>query len=662
MTELSWVRLGLHFSALGLISVLTAGCPGNNSTTTGGGGAGAAGGSGGTGAGGTAGTGGSTCQPMTEICDMQDNDCNGVVDDIANPPPDGCKCNDGQTQECYTGPAGTEGTGECKKGSQTCTGGQWGTCTGEVVPASETCNLKDDDCNDLVDDGLTEITCGVGACQVTVAACVDGQAQQCIPGQPQNEVCDGIDNNCNQIVDETDPQVNQNCLTTLPGACAAGKFQCNAGVLECVGAMPGTEACDGIDNDCNGATDDNIPGTGGMCSSGQPGVCAPGVISCLNMNGNYTVDCFPLVQPSMDVCDGLDNNCNGLSDENDPGGGGVCNTGAQGICAPGVLHCENGAIQCVADNMPATETCNAQDDDCDGTVDDGNPGGGVNCPTMVPGLCATGVTSCTNGNVVCNQTVFATAEICNGLDENCNGQIDDGNPGGGAACSTGLLGVCAAGTITCQSAQLSCKQNVLASAEICGNAIDENCDGVAQAAPTTYFSETFANNNAGWTLGTGWGIGPAVAGTCASSTTGNDPGTDHTSTADNGIAGAVIGGCYPTTAYGDTCITSPNINLSGAPGNVFLSYWRHLHTDYPSFVTSKVDVSANGGTSWTTVYSVPSGQFQNDANWTQASFNVTAQKSATFRIRFCYASSGSGVIAGGGWNVDDVALTDVVCQ
>ena len=75
-----------------------------------------------------------------------------------------------------------------------------------------------------------------------------------------------------------------------------------------------------------------------------------------------------------------------------------------------------------------------------------------------------------------------------------------------------------------------------------------------------------------------------------------------------------------------------------------------------------MDVSSNGGAAWTTVYSVPSGQFQNDAAWTQASFNVTAQKSATFRVRFCYAAGTSGIITGGGWNVDDVALTDVICQ
>lgn len=663
MTELrGWMQLGLRFSALGLLGVLTAGCPGNNGTGTPTGGSagtsntgGSSGGAGGTG--GMGGSGGSSCVPETEICDGKDNDCNDKVDDVTG----GCACNDGATQSCYSGPQGTDGVGECKAGTQTCVNGQWADCMDQVTPADETCNSNDDDCDGEVDEGLPDLTCGVGECAATAPACVNGVEGTCTPGQPSQEVCDGKDNNCNQLTDEADPQVNMNCTTNLPGACAAGKYQCNAGVLSCVGAMPTGEMCDGIDNDCNGATDDNIPGTGGMCSTGAPGVCSEGLIGCQNIGGIYSVDCYSIVPPSMDVCDGLDNNCDGATDEGDPGGGAVCDTGALGICAPGVEHCVAGAITCVADNVAATESCNGIDDNCNGAVDDGNPGGGVSCPTGVPGLCATGTTNCQNGQVVCTQTVFGTNEVCNSIDDDCDGVVDDGNPGGGAACSTGLLGVCAAGTINCTNGQLLCQQTTQASGEICGNAFDENCDGIAQPAPTTYFSETFANNNAGWTLGPEWAIGPAVASNCGS--LGQDPGTDHTPTADNGLAGVIIGGCYPTTLHADYCLTSPAINTTVAAGNVFLSYWRHLHTDYPNYISSHVDVSANNGSTWTTVYSVPSGQFQQDTNWTLYSHNVTAQKSTQFRVRFCYsAGPNTGIISAGGWSVDDVALTDVVCQ
>ncbi|MBK6512522.1 MAG: putative metal-binding motif-containing protein [Polyangiaceae bacterium] len=47
------------------------------------------------------------------------------------------------------------------------------------------------------------------------------------------------------------------------------------------------------------------------------------------------------------------------------------------------------------------------------------------------------------------------AEICDGLDNNCDGTPDDGDPGAGLTCSTGLLGVCAAGTTACVSVRPS---------------------------------------------------------------------------------------------------------------------------------------------------------------------------------------------------------------
>jgi hypothetical protein len=104
---------------------------------------------------------------------------------------------------CYTGPAGTEGTGVCRGGSQPCVGGMLGACTGEVVPTPEACNGLDDNCNGTVDEGLGNITCGIGACATASPACVAGHPGTCTPGVPTAEVCgDGIDNNCNGLVDE----------------------------------------------------------------------------------------------------------------------------------------------------------------------------------------------------------------------------------------------------------------------------------------------------------------------------------------------------------------------------------------------------------------------------------------------------------------------------
>jgi hypothetical protein len=64
-------------------------------------------------------------------------------------------------------------------------------------------------------------------------------------------------------------------------------------------------------------------------------------------------------------------------------------------------------------------------------------------------------------NTDCNDSNFfmnpAQAEVCNGLDDDCDGVVDDGNPGGGGYCHTGLPGLCDAGTETCMNGALSCQ-------------------------------------------------------------------------------------------------------------------------------------------------------------------------------------------------------------
>jgi len=80
-----------------------------------------------------------SCTPSPEVCDGQDNNCNGQVDE-------------GVQQACYSGPAGTNGVGECHAGSQVCVAGAWGACQGEVTPAVEVCNGLDDDCDGIADE------------------------------------------------------------------------------------------------------------------------------------------------------------------------------------------------------------------------------------------------------------------------------------------------------------------------------------------------------------------------------------------------------------------------------------------------------------------------------------------------------------------------------
>jgi hypothetical protein len=181
--------------------------------------------------------------------------------------------------------------------------------------------------------------------------------------------------------------------------------------------------------------------------------------------------------PAEEVCDGVDNDCDDAIDEDDPQAGTECQTGMPGACAAGTNACADGALACVPSSAGGAETCNGVDDDCDGTADQGNPGGGGGCSTGQPGVCGPGTNTCQSGGIVCVQNVGPSGETCNGADDNCDGGTDEGNPGGGGACATGLAGVCSAGTLTCSGGGLACAQNVGASGEACFDGLDNDCDG-----------------------------------------------------------------------------------------------------------------------------------------------------------------------------------------
>jgi fibro-slime domain-containing protein len=186
-----------------------------------------------------------------------------------------------------------------------------------------------------------------------------------------------------------------------------------------------------------------------------------------------------------EVCDGVDNNCDGSIDEGNPGGGVACVVaGAVGECAQGALQCQGGMLGCVASVQAGPEVCDGKDNNCDGQIDEGDPGGGGAC--KVPGLlgvCAVGAQICQGGAVTCEQTVAPSSEVCDGKDNNCDGQVDNAPTDVGGSCKTGLLGVCAKGTLQCAQGGVVCTPNQQPSAEVC-DGLDNNCDGQVDEAVT----------------------------------------------------------------------------------------------------------------------------------------------------------------------------------
>jgi hypothetical protein len=125
-----------------------------------------------------------------------------------------------------------------------------------------------------------------------------------------------------------------------------------------------------------------------------------------------------------DVCDGIDSDCDGTVDE-DAVVGVQCDTGLPLGCEIGFLACLNGAEVCVPpDRDGQAELCNGRDDDCDGEVDEGLDDFRM-CDTGLPGLCAMGVHRCIDGVELCDGGADPQPEACNATDDDCDGQIDE---------------------------------------------------------------------------------------------------------------------------------------------------------------------------------------------------------------------------------------------
>jgi hypothetical protein len=336
--------------------------------------------------------------------------------------------------------------------------------------AAELCNDLDDDCDGTPDNGLglgEACSAGVGACaQDGVSACLPDGTVGCdaAPGAPGVETCNTLDDDCNGVVDDTG----------------------------------GVEICNGADDDCDGETDEGL-GVGDACAVGVGACRVEGVNVCGDENG--LVACGAAEIPAVpEVCDGLDNDCNGTVDDTPEGcdcvdGSTVACGSDVGQCRPGVQTCVDGRLgPCDGATGPGDETCDAADNDCNGTVDD-RPvacecvdGAERACGSDV-GACAAGTQRCADGAWgACNDTPPA-AETCDAVDNDCNGVTDDraGDPcectdGEQRACGTDV-GVCAPGTETCGGGHWgACDGATNPGVETC-NGADDDCDGTLDNRP-----------------------------------------------------------------------------------------------------------------------------------------------------------------------------------
>lgn len=216
---------------------------------------------------------------------------------------------------------------------------------------------------------------GVGVCQKSgILQCVNNNVVcSAVAGVPSSELCNGLDDDCDGVVDQNNPQSGMVCSTPLSGICSSGLSNCNAGTLQCIpDFLPGTvtETCDGQDQDCNGTVDDGF-NVGATCSAGLGACASTGQIACDALGGagcNATIG-----MPTPELCDGLDNDCDGTND-NGLGLGNTCTVGLGACAASGVVVCNpQGGTQCnAAAGMPMPDVCNdGIDNDCDGIVDNG---------------------------------------------------------------------------------------------------------------------------------------------------------------------------------------------------------------------------------------------------------------------------------------------------
>ncbi len=547
----------------------------------------------------------SASAPKEESCDGLDNDCDGIPDDGF-----------GGGKECEKT---VVGIGTCK-GNQYCAGNLGIVCDAPT-PTQENCDYADNDCDGQVDedflvggkfatlhhcgacnkdcdgafphatafcDGSPAVpeckvqTCEQGYFKLNDYQCVPAQAVECKPcvtdldcyalkcvpleegsycldpcdgggGCPEAHHCETLDiygticvpDSGSCVCSATTAGAKKGCTVSNDLGTCFGFETCDPakGWTDCTAGTPAEEVCDGQDNDCNGIADDGLLDAEPCVSTNEWGTCA-GISTCKAGAGWYC----DAPDPEEEACNGLDDDCDGEKDEGFLADGkymlpdhcGKCGTSCIGAVTNGVAKCDGTYLlpKCVVDScdegyyqasltecMPKPDTtcepcksdvqclggvCVAFDDKlrcaipCSTDQDCGvdmacldYPGKGTLCQP-VTGSCectsatvgskracaksndigtCTGIQTCkaVTGWSECS-ALLPSAETCNGLDDDCNGTVDEGFEDSVPCENTNEWGVCSGWSTCLGKLGMLCSADVPAE-DVC-NYQDDNCDGI----------------------------------------------------------------------------------------------------------------------------------------------------------------------------------------